>query len=58
MINIGDEVNVYWEYVPCEYKLKVVYIPLNAGDYWHFERVDGIAVIVNNFCKIEKYKEN
>ena len=55
-IKEGDIVNIYWEYIEIEYKVKVLYTPCGTGDSWLFEREDGTIIYVNSFGKMEKVK--
>ena len=53
-IHVGDIVNVYFEYVQCEFGVTVLYSPVATGDSWRFRRPDGNIVYVQAFTKIEK----
>ena len=55
-IRVGDMVNVYWENLATEFKLKVLYIPCATGDSWHLMREDGTIIYVNSFCVMIKPK--
>ena len=53
-INIGDIVNVYFETVPCEWSVTVLYIPQATGDSWVLRREDGTVIYAQMFSKIER----
>jgi hypothetical protein len=58
-IKVGDTVNVFWEYVQCEFGMTVLSIPCATGDCWTLKRpktnVEEEKIInVQMFCKMEK----
>ena len=54
MIEIGDRVNIHWEYIRSEFDCEVLYIPMSEGDSYSFQRKDNTIFYVQHFCKIEK----
>ena len=51
-ITEGSRVDVYFENVPCEFDVDVLYIPCATGDSWILKRRDGTIVYVNSFAKM------
>ena len=56
-IGIGDLVDVLFEHVQSEHGVRVIYVPCDTGDSWHFKREDGTTVYVQNFSKIVRVKQ-
>ena len=52
----GDIVNIFWEIVPAEWNVEVLYIPCDTGDTWKFRREDGTILAVGFFSKMEVVK--
>jgi len=51
-IEVGDVVDVYFENVPNEFGMTVLYIPQATGDSWILRRPDGTIVEVQMFSKM------
>ena len=57
MINEGDIVDVYFEYVECEFGLEVLGIPYATGDTWKLKRTNGTIIYIQNFSKMVKVEK-
>ena len=57
-IKKGDIVDIIWEQSPCEFRVKVLYVPYPSGGCWQFQREDGTIVYVDIFAKIVLHKED
>lgn len=53
-IDIGDWVNVSFEYVNGESECEVLGLPQDTGDSWRLKRQDGTIVYVQAFSKMVK----
>lgn len=56
MIRTGDTVDVYFESVEAEFRVKVLYMPDAPGACWQFVRADGTPVYVQMFAKMVRSK--
>ena len=56
-IEVGDVVNVFWDYLSPEWNCTVRYFPQDTGDSWQLTREDGTPVRVMFFGKMELVKK-
>jgi len=52
-LQLGDKVNIFFDYAHPEWNVTINYRPVATGDCWYVEREDGTIVAVQTFAKME-----